>query len=222
MSNLKFKVGSLYAGVGGICLGFKQAGYEISWSNEWDKNACITYRNNFKHNLIEGDIWKINEKSLQKVDIIIAGFPCQSFSVAGYRKGFKDERGTHFFRIIDFIDYHEPKAIFLENVKNLKSKNIKFSLLNWDFVTGDKNEIYEIANSYFVNVSPDSLAPGGFLHSEYFVIIDKQGRVRSGIDKNNNVVGVYDGTNDAQMKDLISDIKVLLAEYKRPIKVKDE
>lgn len=110
----------------------------------------------------------------------------------------------------------------LDYVNNLKSKNINISLLNWDFVTGDKNEIYEIASSYFVNVSPDSLAPGGFLHSEYFVIIDKQGRVRSGIDKNNNVVGVYDGTNDAQMKDLISDIKVLLAEYKRPIKVRDE
>ena len=145
MSNLKLKVGSLYAGVGGICLGFKQAGYEISWSNEWDKNACITYRNNFKHNLIEGDIWKINEKSLQKVDVIIAGFPCQSFSVAGYRKGFKDERGTHFFRIIDFIDYHEPKAIFLENVKNLKGhdkgntfKTIKNSLTKRGYVVYDQ------------------------------------------------------------------------------------
>lgn len=145
MSNIKFKVGSLYAGVGGICLGFKQAGYEISWSNEWDKNACITYRKNFKHNLIEGDIWKINEKSLQKVDVIIAGFPCQSFSVAGYRKGFKDERGTHFFRIIDFIDYHKPKAIFLENVKNLKGhdkgntfKTIKKSLTKRGYVVYDQ------------------------------------------------------------------------------------
>ena len=149
MSNIKFKVGSLYAGVGGICLGFKQAGYEISWSNEWDKNACITYRNNFKHNLIEGDIWKINEKLLQKVDVIIAGFPCQSFSVAGYRKGFKDERGTHFFRIIDFIDYHEPKAIFLENVKNLKGhdkgntfKTIKKSLNKRGYVV-----YYKIINT---------------------------------------------------------------------------
>ena len=103
-------------------------------------------------------------------------------------------------------------------IKTLKSKNININLSNWDFVTGDKKELYEIASSYFVNVSPDSLAPGGFLHSEYFVIIDKEGRVRSGIDKNNNVVGVYDGTNDAQMKDLINDIKVLLAEYKRPTK----
>ena len=108
----------------------------------------------------------------------------------------------------------------LDYIDNLKSKNIYINLSNWDFVTGKKDEIYSIAESYFINVGMDSLAPGGFLHSEYFVLIDKEGRVRSGIDKNNNVVGVYDGTNDAQMKDLINDVKVLMAEYKRPTKEK--
>ena len=107
-------------------------------------------------------------------------------------------------------------------IKKLKSKNVNINLNNWDFVTGDKKDIYSIASAYFVNVSPDSLAPGGFLHSEYFVIVDKEGRVRSGIDKTNNVVGVYDGTNDAKMKDLVNDIKVLLAEYKRPTKKNEE
>jgi len=106
----------------------------------------------------------------------------------------------------------------LDYVNNLKAKNVNISLSNWDFVTGDKDELYEIAKSYFVNVSMDSLAPGGFLHSEYFVLIDKEGRVRSGIDQNNNVVGVYDGTSDVQMKDLVNDVKVLMAEYKRPTK----
>ena len=109
----------------------------------------------------------------------------------------------------------------LNYVDNLKAKNVNISLSNWDFVTGDKEELYAIAQSYFVNVSMDSLAPGGFLHSEYFILIDKQGRVRSGIDQNNNVVGVYDGTNDAQMKDLVNDVKVLMAEYKKPIKEKE-
>jgi protein SCO1/2 len=109
----------------------------------------------------------------------------------------------------------------LDYVNNLKTKNVRISLSNWDFVTGDKDDLYAIAQSYFVNVSMDSLAPGGFLHSEYFVLIDKEGRVRSGIDQNNNVVGVYDGTNDAQMKDLVNDVKVLMAEYKRPIKEKE-
>ena len=141
----KFRVGSLYAGVGGVCLGFKNAGFEILWSNEWDKNACITYRNNFKHKLIEGDVWDIDETKLEKIDVLCAGFPCQAFSVAGYRKGFKDERGQHFFRIIDFIEYHKPKAIFLENVKNLRNHDngktfntIKKLLIERDYVVFDK------------------------------------------------------------------------------------
>jgi len=102
----------------------------------------------------------------------------------------------------------------------MRKKNVFIDLENWDFVTGKKEDIYNIAKSYFVNVSPDSLAPGGFLHSEYFVLIDKEGRIRSGIDKSGNVVGVYDGTNEAQMKDLIKDVKVLMAEYHRPPKTK--
>lgn len=104
----------------------------------------------------------------------------------------------------------------------MQQKNISINLSNWDFVTGDKDKLYKSAANHFVNASVDSLAPGGFLHSEYFVLIDKQGRVRSGIDKNGNAVGAYDGTNEAQIKDLINDIKVLMAEYKRPKKdVKD-
>ena len=113
-----------------------------------------------------------------------------------------------------------PKKM-LDYVNDLKAKNVYINLANWDFVTGDKDELYAIAQSYFVNVSMDSLAPGGFLHSEYFVLIDKEGRVRSGIDQYDNPVGVYDGTNEAQMKDLINDVKVLMAEYKRPTKEKE-
>lgn len=103
-------------------------------------------------------------------------------------------------------------------VNLMHQKNVSIDLSNWDFVTGDKDKLYESAANYFVNASVDSLAPGGFLHSEYFILIDKQGRVRSGIDINGNVVGAYDGTNEAQMKDLINDINVLMAEYKRPLK----
>ena len=109
---------------------------------------------------------------------------------------------------------------FKEYINEMRLKNIKIDESNWDFVTGKKEEIYDVAKSYFVNVSADSLAPGGFLHSEYFVLVDKEGRIRSGIDKNGNVVGVYDGTNEAQLRDLINDVKVLMAEYKRPKKNK--
>ena len=103
-------------------------------------------------------------------------------------------------------------------VNVMQQKNININLSNWDFVTGDKDKLYESAANYFINASIDSLAPGGFLHSEYFILVDKQGRVRSGIDKNGNAVGAYDGTNEVQMKDLINDINVLMAEYKRPLK----
>jgi DNA (cytosine-5)-methyltransferase 1 len=113
------KVGSLYAGVGGICMGFKNAGYDVLWANEFDKNACITYRENFNHQLIEGDVMEIKISNLEYVDVLAGGFPCQPFSVAGYRKGFSDSRGNHFFRMLDFIDEKRPKVLFFENVKNL-------------------------------------------------------------------------------------------------------
>ncbi len=115
----KYTIGSLYAGVGGICMGFKNNGFKLNWANEFDKNACITYRKNFSHQLIEGDVMKLDIATLDHVDVLTAGFPCQPFSVAGYRQGFEDKRGNHFFRILDFADAMRPKVLFLENVKNL-------------------------------------------------------------------------------------------------------
>ncbi|KAF2328262.1 DNA (cytosine-5-)-methyltransferase [Flavobacterium daemonense] len=117
--NNKFTVGSLYAGIGGICLGFKRSGFDLLWANEFDKKACITYKENFKHNLIEGDVLQIDLDGIAKVDVLTAGFPCQPFSIAGHRKGFDDNRGNHFFRILEFVDKMRPKVVFWENVKNL-------------------------------------------------------------------------------------------------------
>lgn len=119
---MQFAVGSLYAGIGGIDKGFEQAGCRIAWANEYDKNACITYRANFPdHCLYEVDIHELDPRSVAPVDILTAGFPCQPFSVAGYRKGFDDERGNHFFRIMDFVYALRPRAILLENVKNFET-----------------------------------------------------------------------------------------------------
>ncbi len=117
----KFKVGGLFSGVGGIELGFEKAGFEISWSNEIDKYACATYRANHKHQLYEEDIRDFKNKKLPSVDILTGGFPCQAFSVAGYRKGFNDDRGNMFFEIMDLINNLKtlPKVLVLENVKNL-------------------------------------------------------------------------------------------------------
>lgn len=118
---MTYTVGSLFAGIGGVCTGFKQAGCNIEWANEYDKHACMTYRHNFPETTLhEKDIHSIrNPSSLGNVDILTSGFPCQAFSVAGYRKGFDDHRGNLFFETARFIEEIQPKAYLLENVKNL-------------------------------------------------------------------------------------------------------
>lgn len=118
----EIRVASLFAGIGGICYGFKQAGAEIVWANEIDKDACKTYRHNFGDSyLVEGDIKQINPNDIPDIDILNGGFPCQAFSIAGYQKGFDDERGNLFFEITRILKVKKPKAILLENVKNLES-----------------------------------------------------------------------------------------------------
>lgn len=111
---------SLFAGIGGICLGFKQAGYDIVWANEYDAAACKTYRYNFGDSyLVEADIRKVSVADIPDFDVLTAGFPCQPFSIAGRQKGFEDKRGNLFFEITRIVDAKRPKVIFLENVPNL-------------------------------------------------------------------------------------------------------
>jgi len=113
-------VGSLFSGIGGIDLAFQNAGFNIAWANEIDKDACKTYRYNFPDTLLfECDIRDLDPTRLEKVDVITAGFPCQSFSVCGNQKGFADNRGNLFFEIMRFADALQPRIIFLENVANL-------------------------------------------------------------------------------------------------------
>lgn len=114
-------VGELFAGIGGIGLAFKQAGFDIGWANELDKKAYLTYSKNFNNYAVNEDMRKVNPIDLRSVDVLAGGFPCQSFSIAGYQKGFNDERGNLFFDILNFIDVLRPQVIFLENVKNLLS-----------------------------------------------------------------------------------------------------
>ena len=114
------KVCSLFSGIGGIDLAFQQAGFEIVWANEIDKDACKTYKYNFPGTILtECDIRKISANDIPDFDILTAGFPCQSFSICGNKKGFADERGNLFFEIMRMADTKKPKIIFLENVANL-------------------------------------------------------------------------------------------------------
>lgn len=115
----KYRVGELFAGIGGIGLGFKEAGFELSWANEIDEKACITYSTNFSHLLINKNMKNVDPRELPPIDVLTGGFPCQAFSIAGYRKGFKDDRGNLFFDILRYIEILQPKVVFLENVKNL-------------------------------------------------------------------------------------------------------
>ena len=118
--NYKPKVCSLFAGIGGIDLAFEQAGFEVAWANEIDKDACSTYRHNFPNTvLVEDDIRNINAESIPDFDVLTAGFPCQPFSVCGNKKGFEDDRGNLFFEIMRIVDKKKPAIIFLENVANL-------------------------------------------------------------------------------------------------------
>ncbi len=111
---------SLFSGIGGIDLGFIQAGFDIVWANEMDDAACRTYRYNFPNsNLVEDDIRNISTSDIPDFDVLTAGFPCQPFSIAGLQKGFKDRDGNLFFEITRIINAKRPKVIFLENVPNL-------------------------------------------------------------------------------------------------------
>jgi DNA (cytosine-5)-methyltransferase 1 len=114
----------LFAGIGGIRLGFEAVFKDAQclFSSEWDKYAQITYEANFGEKPSD-DITLIKEEEIPPFDILLAGFPCQAFSVAGLRKGFEDTRGTLFFDIVRIIKYHKPQVVFLENVKNLKTHN---------------------------------------------------------------------------------------------------
>ena len=124
----KYKSIDLFAGIGGIRLGFDQAfdnSIETVFVSEWDEFAQKTYKANFHDDLeIAGDITKIDEKNIPDFDICLAGFPCQAFSLAGQRKGFDDDykgmsRGTLFFDVTRICSEHKPKVIFCENVKGL-------------------------------------------------------------------------------------------------------
>jgi len=114
-------VAGLFAGVGGIELGFKLAGFDPVFANEIDTKASLTYRANFTHPLLTEDVALVKGKDIPEINVLTGGFPCQPFSVAGYRKGFDDTRGNLFLEIVRLLEAKKPEVVFLENVKNLVS-----------------------------------------------------------------------------------------------------
>lgn len=118
------KCASFFAGVGGIDKGFEDAGhFKTIYANEVDPYPAQTFEANFDIKVDLRDIKSVNEKMLPNFDVMLAGFPCQAFSIAGHRQGFYDKKGLGilFFELIRIIKEKKPKIIFLENVKNLIS-----------------------------------------------------------------------------------------------------
>ena len=107
----------LFAGLGGFHLALESLGAECVYANEWDVPAQNVYNTNFGI-LPEGDITKVDEKTIPDHDIVCAGFPCQAFSISGKRLGFQDSRGTLFFDVARIVKEKRPKVVFMENVKN--------------------------------------------------------------------------------------------------------
>ena len=118
----------LFAGIGGFHLALKSIGMKCVFTSEIDKYARQTYAENFKDkylkdpNLFTGDIWKVDYKNIPNFDILCGGFPCQPFSQAGYKRGFKDNKdGNLFFAILEILKKKKPTVFFLENVRHLKN-----------------------------------------------------------------------------------------------------
>lgn len=121
------RVGSLFAGIGGFDKAFEDAGFEVAWCVEWDKQAQAVLRARFPHATIYGDITQVSEKELRKkhgkVEVICGGFPCQDLSVAGHRKGLKGERSGLFFEAMRIVRGLEPQFALIENVHGLLTSN---------------------------------------------------------------------------------------------------
>lgn len=167
-----FKFIDLFAGIGGIRLGFESVGGHCVFSSEFDEDACKTYEANF-HEYPAGDITKIDAKNIPDFDILLGGFPCQAFSIIGKKEGFANETcGTLFFEIERILKEKRPQAFLLENVKNLKShdngntyKVIKSHLLNLGY------NVYEsVLNSldYGVPQKRERIFIVGFLNNVRF------------------------------------------------------
>ena len=118
----KPSVVGLFSGCGGLDLGFKQAGFDILWANDFDQDSVKTYRENIGDHVVLGDITKIPNKDIPSdFDVLLGGFPCQGFSVANIKRSMKDERNFLYLEMLRVIKNKKPKFFVAENVKGLLS-----------------------------------------------------------------------------------------------------
>lgn len=134
---------------------------------------------------------------------------------ANMSKLHKRFEGFDDFELLSFTV--DPKRDTPERLSEYADK-LMIDTEKWNFLTGEQDSLYSVAYKYLSSAMEDSLAAGGFLHTEYFVLIDKEGNFRSRDDEHGNIIGVYDGTSAQHIRDLIDDVKVLIAEYNLELK----
>ncbi|MDY4386840.1 Modification methylase HaeIII [compost metagenome] len=156
----KYKLVSLFSGCGGMDLGFcggfsflneeyKKTKFEITWANEFNPNAVKTYKKNFSHNIIEGDIWGLIDLVPTECDVLIGGFPCQDISINGKRAGVDGKRSGLYLAMVEAVKRSRPKIFIAENVKGLLMKYNEESLARVinDFSELGYNVSYKLYNS---------------------------------------------------------------------------
>lgn len=160
-SNRVFSVVSLFSGCGGKDLGFTggfnvfgkhydKNNFEIVWANDIDKYACATYKHNFKHDIVNDDIKNVDSNTIPVADIVIGGFPCQDFSIAGLRRGLSSERGKLYLEMKRVILHCKPLAFVAENVEGLANINGSDSTIKTivdDFAQCGYNVSYHLFNA---------------------------------------------------------------------------
>ena len=119
----KPKVVSLFSGCGGMDLGFKHAGYELIWANDFEKAACDTYAINLGEHIVHGDITELDLKQIPDCDVMIGGFPCQDFSMIWKRGGLETDRGNLYKYFVKAVKLKKPRIFVAENVKGLLTAN---------------------------------------------------------------------------------------------------
>lgn len=138
----------LFAGIGGLRIPFDEMGYQGVFASEWDAKACATYEANYGHKPA-GDITQIKEEDIPPHDLLLAGFPCQAFSIMGKMEGFADTRGTMFFEVERILKYHRPQAVLLENVKQLTThdKGRTFAVITQKLIELGYHIQYKVLNA---------------------------------------------------------------------------
>jgi DNA (cytosine-5)-methyltransferase 1 len=206
----KFKVISLFSGAGGMDLGFKQAGFDIVFANDFDKDSCQTYSKNIDKNILHCDISKIENSDIPKnIDVLIGGFPCQGFSIANRNRNIGDERNSLYKEMIRFIRVSKPKIIVAENVKGILSlgKGIIFQQIQEDLENLEYEVDYKLVNTAYFGVPQ--------VRERVIIIANKIGI------KNKFPKETYDKNNFISTKEVCEYLSNVTISY-NPIKLKNK